>query len=136
LAVKVGVPLVVGLSTHDESQLDRALTEPVDYLAVGPVFGTVSKENPDPVLGLDRAVALAKHARSVRPALPLVAIGGIGPEAAARLAHAFDAVAVISALLPERSDFGEVESRAKAMVQAFEEASRTAQTSRPPREPS
>jgi thiamine-phosphate pyrophosphorylase len=88
---------VVGFSTHNEEQLKAAATEPIDYVALGPVFGTQSKERPDPVLGvaaLARLRPLARH--------PLVAIGGIAREnAPAVLEAGADAVAVIADLLPE-----------------------------------
>ena len=50
LVVKTGV---IGFSTHNALQLRAAAAEPADYLAIGPIFATASKENPDPVLGLD-----------------------------------------------------------------------------------
>ena len=49
----VGPDAIVGFSTHNEAQLRAARAEPVDYLALGPIFGTVTKENPDPTVGLD-----------------------------------------------------------------------------------
>lgn len=66
--------LRVGVSTHNLEQLRAALAEGADYLGFGPVFPTGTKQNPDPVVGLD-ALALA-----VRTAgdTPVVAIGGIG----------------------------------------------------------
>jgi thiamine-phosphate pyrophosphorylase len=86
---------LLGLSTHDAGQVARADAAPVDYVAVGPVFPTSSKERPDPVVGPE----LLRTARSLTRR-PLVAIGGIhaGNAAAARAAGA-DGVAVISALL-------------------------------------
>jgi thiamine-phosphate pyrophosphorylase len=85
---------IVGVSTHTIEQLQGALTQPVDYVAVGPVFATATKERPDPVVGLD----LVRRARALTP-LPLVAIGGISLENAAEVISAgADAVAVISAL--------------------------------------
>jgi thiamine-phosphate pyrophosphorylase len=86
---------IVGFSTHDIGQLERAAAEPVDYVAVGPVFPTRSKVRPDPVVGLD----LVRRARSITEK-PLVAIGGIAPANAAQVVAAgADGVAVISALL-------------------------------------
>ncbi len=83
-----------GLSTHDLGQALAAEAEPVDYVAVGPIFPTKSKEDPDPVVGLEGA----RELRS-RVAKPLVAIGGITLERAADvLATGVDGVAVISAL--------------------------------------
>ncbi|MBW2241054.1 MAG: thiamine phosphate synthase [Deltaproteobacteria bacterium] len=87
--------LQVGRSTHDEAQLIRAMTEPVDYVAFGPVFGTRSKESPYTPRGLE---ALSKAAARVAPK-PLVAIGGIGEaEAGAVEAAGAAGFAVISAV--------------------------------------
>jgi thiamine-phosphate pyrophosphorylase len=110
----------IGLSTHDEAQADAALTEPIDYLAIGPVFGTTSKERPDPTVGLERTIAIARRVRAARPELPVVAIGGIGVEQARSLAGHVDTIAVIGALLPavgEGSDAAR--ARAQALVEAF-----------------
>jgi thiamine-phosphate pyrophosphorylase len=66
---------LIGLSTHNESQLEAALEEPASYLAIGPVFATATKARPDPVIGLDGVRrAAAQVAGSGRPR---VAIGGI-----------------------------------------------------------
>lgn len=93
----LGAGKLLGVSTHNVTQLRTAVkTAAADYLAIGPVYGTGSKENPDPVVGLDGLRA----ARAVT-ALPLVAIGGITAERAREVLEAgADAVAVISALLP------------------------------------
>jgi thiamine-phosphate pyrophosphorylase len=93
----LGDGLPIGLSTHNESQLRAASSEPADYLALGPIFGTVSKQNPDPVVGLEEL-------RRLRPltAVPLVAIGGITRENARSVIDAgADSVAVIGDLFPE-----------------------------------
>jgi thiamine-phosphate pyrophosphorylase len=93
----VGADTMVGFSTHNERQFRDALAEPVDYLAFGPIFGTVSKQNPDPVVGLDEL-------RRLRPLteLPLVAIGGITRANAVEVfAAGADSVAVIGDLFPE-----------------------------------
>lgn len=63
---------LIGVSTHNPREFEAALEAPVDYIAVGPVFGTRSKANPDPAVGLE-FVSWA----STRTAKPLVAIGGI-----------------------------------------------------------
>ena len=86
-----------GVSTHNPEQLSEADLTSADYLAIGPVFGTTSKANPDPVVGLEgvrRARALTrKH---------LVAIGGITRSNAVSVIDAgADSVAVISDLLRE-----------------------------------
>jgi thiamine-phosphate pyrophosphorylase len=93
----VGPETLVGFSTHNQAQLLAAGGEPADYLALGPIFGTASKQNPDPVVGIEGL-------RRLRPltARPLVAIGGI-TRANARdvLAAGADSVAVIGDLFPE-----------------------------------
>jgi thiamine-phosphate pyrophosphorylase len=100
----VGAETVIGFSTHNERQFREALAQPADYLAFGPIFSTASKENPDPVVGLDelsRLRALTKW--------PLVAIGGITrANARSVLAAGADSVAVIGDLYPED---GEIRAR-------------------------
>lgn len=76
----LGDQLALGYSTHNLKQLREAATEPVDYLAIGPIFGTVSKQNPDPMVGLE----VLREIVAASP-LPLVAIGGITIEHAQRL---------------------------------------------------
>ena len=84
--------LVLGLSTHNESQLAAADSEPVDYLALGPIFQTGSKEKPDPVVGV---AELARIRGSTTK--PLVAIGGITfDQAQAVLDAGADSIALIS----------------------------------------
>jgi thiamine-phosphate pyrophosphorylase len=92
---------IVGRSTHTLAQVQAALGEPIDYLAVGPVFATGSKVDPDPVVGLE----LVAEARR-RTAGTLVAIGGISPEnVAAVFSAGADGVALIGGLLaPEGMD--------------------------------
>lgn len=68
----------VGVSTHSLAQLDAADKTSADYIAFGPIFPTTSKENPDPVVGLDLLREARGHTRK-----PLVAIGGITLERAA-----------------------------------------------------
>jgi|SRR5579872_147432 len=93
----VGPDAMVGFSTHNEAQLRAACAEPADYLALGPIFGTVTKENPDPTVGLDEL-------RRLRPLSnrPLVAIGGITRANALQVLEAgADSVAVVGDLFPE-----------------------------------
>jgi thiamine-phosphate pyrophosphorylase len=88
-------PLWIGVSTHNPEQLRRADQTGADYLAIGPVFATSSKANPDPVVGLDGVRAARALTRR-----PLVAIGGITRSNARSVIEAgADAVAVISDLL-------------------------------------
>jgi len=85
----------VGISTHNLEQLGAALRTSADYVAVGPVFATTSKKNPDPVVGLEfvaRARAMTRK--------PIVAIGGISVENAESVYRAgADSVAVIRDLM-------------------------------------
>lgn len=91
----IGPDRWLGVSTHNPEQLREADLTSADYLAIGPVFSTTSKERPDPVVGLEgvrRARALTRK--------PLVAIGGITRANAASVIEAgADSVAVISDLL-------------------------------------
>jgi thiamine-phosphate pyrophosphorylase len=93
--VKDGKTRVIGFSTHNLSQLREADSLPINYIAIGPVFATGSKANPDPVVGLEGV----RQARQVTRK-PLVAIGGITRQNCAQVkAAGADAVAVISDLL-------------------------------------
>jgi thiamine-phosphate pyrophosphorylase len=92
----LGSEMVVGVSTHSESQLLDAAASPVDYVAIGPVFATSSKQVPDPVVGLEGV-----RAARVITDKPLVAIGGITrANCAAVMEAGADSVAVISDLVP------------------------------------
>src|SRR5436309_377659 len=91
----VGNELWVGISTHTLQQLRAADMTSADYLAIGPVFQTASKANPDPVIGLDGVRSARALTRK-----PLVAIGGITRENCLSVIQAgADCVAVISDLL-------------------------------------
>jgi len=93
----LGAEPAIGFSTHNAAQLCAARHQPVDYIAFGPIFGTASKRNPDPVVGcaeLRRCRALIDK--------PLVAIGGITVENGREILRAgADSLAIISGLLPE-----------------------------------
>ncbi len=122
LTQRTGVTLSVGVSTTNEAQIRGGVIDAADYLAIGPIFGTQSKINPNPSLGLDRLRELAAYARSVGFTGPLVAIGGIGIEQAAIIGSIVDAVAVIGGLLPTTSGqagLSEVRERANALHEAI-----------------
>lgn len=106
--------LLVGVSTHSTAQLDAALALAPSYVAVGPVFATSSKENPDPVVGL----ALVRQARE-RARCPVVAIGGIDLTTARVVGEAGALGAVIGALLPEGTDVAQVTGRARTLDRAL-----------------
>jgi thiamine-phosphate pyrophosphorylase len=91
----VGPGRIVGVSTHNVQQLREADAGPADYIAYGPVFATLSKRRPDPLVGLD-GIRAARATTSK----PLVAIGGITRANARSVIEAgADSVAVISDLL-------------------------------------
>ena len=93
----IGSRLWLGVSTHNPEQLAEADKTTADYLAIGPVFSTQSKVNPDPVIGLEGV----RQARALTRK-PLVAIGGITRgNCRAVIAAGADAVAVISDLIRE-----------------------------------
>src|SRR5712691_3338240 len=71
----VGDGAIVGLSTHTVEQIDRAVQQPVSYVAIGPVFGTATKTTGYDAIGLGRVREAAR--RTSARGLPLVAIGGI-----------------------------------------------------------
>lgn len=116
LADRAGRSMLVGRSTHNLEQVRAALREPIDYLAIGPVFDTSSKAKPDPTLGLEGARELAKFARRERPELPVVAIGGVTAARVRQLLEVVDVVAVISALVPRSGDLAEVTELARGFA--------------------
>jgi thiamine-phosphate pyrophosphorylase len=85
----------VGVSTHNLEQFRKAAASSADYIAVGPIFQTISKSNPDPVVGTE----LLRRVRTLTEK-PIVAIGGITLEHAGDVrAAGADSVAVISDIL-------------------------------------
>jgi len=91
----LGNVAVIGYSVHNATQAQAAVGMPIDYLGIGPVFPTLTKENPDPVVGVTELREIRGIAK-----IPLVAIGGITPDNASKVLEAeVDAVAMISALL-------------------------------------
>ncbi len=114
----VGPDKLVGVSTHNLEQFERAAATSADYIAVGPIFTTSSKADPDPAVGLD-------FVRKVRRLTdkPIVAIGGITLERAASVIEAgADSVAVISGILgaPVRAQ------RAREYIKTLEAAKHAA----------
>jgi thiamine-phosphate pyrophosphorylase len=108
----VGHEATVGLSTHTVPQVQAALDEPISYLAVGPVFGTRTKDTGYDQVGLNLVSAAARMSRGV----PVVAIGGITLANARSVIDAgATAVAVIGDLLATSDPRG----RAAAFVRAL-----------------
>lgn len=92
----LGENAIIGFSTHNVAQAIEASKLPLDYIAVGPVYQTRTKENPDPVINLEGINAV----RAAVGNFPLVAIGGITSENAAEIIKSgADSVALITALL-------------------------------------
>lgn len=92
----LGDKAIIGFSTHTLAQAIEASKFPVDYIAIGPIFATTSKQNPDAVVGLENL----KEVREAVNDFPLVAIGGIGFEnAASVLQNGADSLAIIGAIL-------------------------------------
>ena len=114
----VGSDKLLGVSTHNLEQFQAAADSSADYIAVGPIFPTGTKRNPDPVVG-------TQFIRQVRPltSKPIVAIGGITLERAAEVLEAgADSVAVISDILCAADSRG----RARQYIDLFEAADRAA----------
>jgi thiamine-phosphate pyrophosphorylase len=107
----IGDAALVGLSTHTIEQIDRAVREPVSYVAIGPVFDTATKATGYERVGLEMVREAAR--RATAQGVPLVAIGGMTLEnAASVLAAGAASVAIISDLLST----GDPEARVRAYV--------------------
>ena len=106
---------IVGVSTHNLAQVDIAARLSLDYVAFGPIFGTETKADHDPVVGLDGL----RSARRLLGDRPLVAIGGITAENCREVIKAgADSVALISALL---SDPAKISTNMRLMLAAASE---------------
>jgi thiamine-phosphate pyrophosphorylase len=96
----LGPDAVIGVSTHNVQQAQRASKMPIDYIAIGPIFPTQTKVNAEPLVGLNSL----RRIREVIGAIPIVAIGGITAENAGEVISAgADAVALISGLFLRQS---------------------------------
>jgi len=92
----LGPQAIIGYSTHNIAQVKAALDLPIDYLAFGPIFETRSKQNPDPVAGLDAL----RNVRTIAGNLTIVAIGGIQrSNLSTVLSTGADSAAIISEIL-------------------------------------
>ena len=100
----LGENAIVGFSTHSVAQAVEALNFPIDYLAIGPVFATKTKENPDEVVGVEGV----EKVRAAVADFPLVAIGGINSENFVEVLRAgANSVAVIGDLLSRADKISE-----------------------------
>ena len=103
-ATRVGGQVIVGVSTHSDDQVILANASDADYIAIGPVFATSTKQNASPVVGLEGV----RRARALTPK-PIVAIGGITRENARSVIDAgADSVAVIGGLFSPRESVEKV----------------------------
>lgn len=92
----LGERAIIGFSTHSVEQALAARRMPIDYLAVGPVFATTTKENPDEIVGVEGV----RRVRAAIGRFPLVAIGGLDADnCRAVLAAGADSLAVVKAVL-------------------------------------
>lgn len=94
----LGEKAIIGFSTHNLKQAVEAVKLPIDYVAIGPIFATKTKGNPDKIIGIE----MIKKVREAIGDFPLVAIGGIGLRNFREVLNAgADSVAIISDLLSE-----------------------------------
>src|SRR5262249_60721557 len=101
----LGEGALIGLSTHTRQQIDAALSEPISYLAIGPVFGSSTKVTGYDPVGLERVRDAARSSRAA--GRPVVAIGGITLDSArARLLAGAAPPAGVGALFSTRDPPG------------------------------
>jgi thiamine-phosphate pyrophosphorylase len=106
----LGEKAIIGFSTHNLEQAAAAVRLPIDYLAIGPVFTTLTKENPEKIIGIEAV----KKARQIIGDFPMVAIGGITIENFRLILEAgANSVAIISDLL---SDANKISEKMKAFM--------------------
>lgn len=106
----LGGKAIIGFSTHSLEQARQAMQMPIDYIAIGPVFATSTKTDPDPIVGL----AGVRSVRAIVGDLPLVAIGGIDRTNARSVLDAgADSVALIKDLV---GDPTEIADRIRALL--------------------
>ena len=100
----LGEKAIIGFSTHNVEQAIAAVRMPIDYLAIGPIYTTKTKENPDAIVGLEGL----RKVREATGNFPLVAIGGINSE---NFREVYDAgansAAIISILISEAEKISE-----------------------------
>jgi len=109
----LGLGRTIGFSTHNLEQSMKADRLPVDYVAVGPIFPTATKENPDPVVGVANLATICKSIRK-----PVVAIGGIKLENAESV---LDAGAASIAVIRDVLDTGDIASRVRCWMEILTE---------------
>jgi thiamine-phosphate pyrophosphorylase len=106
----LGESAIIGFSTHSVEQAAGAAAWPVDYIAIGPIFVTQTKADPEPTVGLDGLAAVRNTARNK----PIVAIGGINAQnIRAVLDAGADSAAMIASIV---SDAASIETRMREFV--------------------
>lgn len=104
----LGPDAIIGFSTHSVEQAVAAAKLPIDYIAIGPVFLTSTKEDPDAVVGLDGVRAVKNAIGDI----PLVAIGGITAENVASVIDAgANSAAIVSDIIADADQIGQRVSR-------------------------
>lgn len=100
----LGENAIIGFSTHNVEQAIAAAHLPLDYIAIGPIYATGTKENPDPVVGIE---GLKKVRRAIK-GCSLVAIGGITADKISIVRQSgADCIALISSLLKSPDQIAE-----------------------------
>jgi len=95
----LGPAAIIGLTVKNEADADAAIAAPIDYACIGGVFETLSKNNPDPPVGLEGFRTLRQRIRAAKPDLPVGAIAGIDAARAAEMVRAgASGVAAISTI--------------------------------------
>ncbi|MGE0232892.1 MAG: thiamine phosphate synthase [Flavobacteriaceae bacterium] len=115
----LGPDAIIGLTIKNDRHVAEAPVDAIDYAAVGGVFATTSKDNPEPPVGLDGLARLANALKARRADLPVCAIAGInGTNAADVIAAGAGGVSVISAIFAG----GETEARARRLRRIVDDA--------------
>lgn len=118
----LGEKFIIGFSTHTIAQAVAAAQMPIDYLAIGPVFATTTKENPDTVVGLDGLRRVRDELDKISCGLPLVAIGGITHENARQVLEAgANSIAIIGALITNSER--EIVARTRQIIRRIKDGS-------------
>ena len=100
----LGNDAIIGYSTHNIEQASIAKHLPIDYIAIGPIFDTSTKKNPDKVVGLEEVKQVSKELGD----FPLVAIGGVGFDNFQQVLDAgADSVAIISGILKDSDNISQ-----------------------------
>lgn len=109
----LGRGAIIGFSTHSVEQAKLAAGFPIDYIAIGPIFATATKEKPDPIIGFDGLKAVKAAVRDV----PLVAIGGINVTNFSEvLAAGADSAAMIGAIVSNAEKISSQLTRLNTLV--------------------